>query len=74
DFNGCTEDDSSYVAAYQPINISLFATDETCADDDGFIDLTVSGGTAPYTFNWTGGFTVQNISGLSNGTYNVTVT
>tara|TARA_R110002051_G_C8769315_1_gene503272 strand:+ start:19039 stop:23973 length:4935 start_codon:yes stop_codon:yes gene_type:complete len=46
--------------------------------DDGAIEISVSGGTAPYTFNWSGpnGFiaTQQNPSGLSTGNYTLTVT
>ncbi|HCQ29412.1 MAG TPA: hypothetical protein DIU39_03935, partial [Flavobacteriales bacterium] len=42
--------------------------------NNGAIDLSVSGGTAPFTYSWSNGATTQNISGLSNGTYTVTVT
>jgi SprB repeat len=47
---------------------------------NGVIDLVVSGGTAPFTYAWTtsngSGLvpTAQDQSGLSTGTYNVTVT
>lgn len=48
------------------------------SDDDGAINLTVSGGKAPYTYSWTGpsGFTssLEDISSLTEGTYSVTVT
>jgi uncharacterized repeat protein (TIGR01451 family) len=45
---------------------------------DGRINITVSGGTAPHSFSWTGpnGFTSnqQNIANLEAGTYSLTVT
>lgn len=44
----------------------------------GAIDLTVSGGTAPYTYSWAGpngvNATSEDISNLAIGTYTVTVT
>ena len=46
--------------------------------NDGSISITVSGGLAPYGFAWTGpsGFnsTLEDLTGLSAGTYSVTVT
>ncbi len=44
---------------------------------DGSIDIVVTGGAAPYTYTWTGSGidqTTQDQSGLSSGTYCVTVT
>jgi hypothetical protein len=40
----------------------------------GTINLTPNGGTAPYTYNWGGGITTEDRTGLIAGTYNVTVT
>jgi hypothetical protein len=40
----------------------------------GSIDLTVSGGNAPYTYKWNAGVTTQDISKASPGLYTVTVT
>lgn len=46
-----------------------------CAgSSNGLIDLAVSGGTAPYTYLWSNSMTTQDISGLTEGTYTVTVT
>lgn len=41
---------------------------------DGSITLSVSGGTAPYYYNWGYGITTQNRTGLTASTYVVTVT
>lgn len=40
----------------------------------GSINLTPAGGTAPYSYNWSNGFTGQDPSGLVAGTYTVIVT
>ncbi len=42
--------------------------------NDGAIDITVYGGTAPFLYNWSTGSTVQDLSGLSSGQYDLTVT
>lgn len=49
-------------------------TDENCNQDNGTIDLSTSGGLAPYTFAWSTTATSEDLSGLSAGTYIVTVT
>lgn len=49
-------------------NISVFGA------KDGAIDLTPTGGIAPYTFLWNTEATTEDISGLEPGTYSVTIT
>ncbi|WP_026302578.1 T9SS type A sorting domain-containing protein, partial [Psychroflexus tropicus] len=57
------------------LSASAVATNVTCASDtDGSIELTVTGGTLPYTFAWNNSATTEDVSGLPVGNYEVTVT
>ena len=61
----------------QPSSLSVVGsvTDIICfANSSGAISTTVSGGVAPYTYDWSNGFATPNIAGLLAGTYSLTVT
>lgn len=54
--------------------VSGSITDYSCAIQDGSIDLTISGGDAPYTYEWSTGDETEDLENLEAGTYTVTVT
>lgn len=58
-----------------PILASAIAVDVLCAGDaTGDVDLSVSGGTAPYAYAWSNGATTEDLNAVPAGTYTVTVT
>ncbi|NQV52550.1 MAG: gliding motility-associated C-terminal domain-containing protein [Flavobacteriales bacterium] len=75
DSNNCT--DTSVYTIVEPLllQVSLSAQDITCnGGSDGTIGTAVSGGTAPYSYNWSSGGTASSDIGLSAGLHSVTVT
>lgn len=74
---GCTGRDTIEVSASTPISLAATST-SVCGPGGASIDLTVSGGSAPYTYFWTGanGFTAstEDLNGVAFGTYQVLVT
>lgn len=48
--------------------------DETCGNSNGAINITPVGGVMPYYYYWSNGAITQDISGLSSGSYNLTLT
>lgn len=59
-------------------DVTAVVTETSPGLSNGQVDITVTGGVAPYQFNWSGpgGFTAttEDISGLDSGSYTVTVT
>lgn len=77
DAAACTATATATVIS-QPLSASAQAGPATCAGlPDGEIDLSVTGGTLPYTYSWIdlpGSNDPQDRSGLAAGPYAVTVT
>ena len=58
-----------------PIKTTITVTDVTTfGGSDGKIDLSVEGGTQPYTFLWSNGETTDHLENLTAGEYSVVVT
>jgi large repetitive protein len=57
-----------------PVPAITISTNACNNASNGALTLATTGGTAPYTYVWSNGATTQNISGLSENTYTVTVT
>ncbi|MDJ1470971.1 T9SS type A sorting domain-containing protein [Xanthocytophaga flava] len=76
DQNGCsislTENISSL---YAPIVANVYTENIRCkSGQDGLISLSVSGGVAPYSYQWSGmSSNSETVSGLSAGTYSVKI-
>ncbi|MBN4065994.1 T9SS type A sorting domain-containing protein [Candidatus Amoebophilus asiaticus] len=74
DANGCLETDNVDVVNSSGLSVNLSKTNVSCSGgSDGSVSTAVSGGSAPYTYAWSTGSTADNISGLSTGSYTVTV-
>jgi gliding motility-associated-like protein len=76
DANGCTATATAVIT--QPAAALAATTTQVMiacfGGNTGSVNMTPTGGTAPYTYVWTGGSTAQSAIGVPAGTYSVTVT
>lgn len=74
DASNCVTVETFTISEATELTLEGLETDAFCNNNDGTINLTVNGGTQPYTYNWT----PSNVNGsspnnLAPGNYNVTV-
>lgn len=74
DVNGCSALDSILVNEPPAIVSSFTVQNEDCDQDNGAIDVTVSGGVPGYTYAWSNSAVTEDLTGLSSGSYTLTVT
>ncbi len=74
DANGCSASSSTTISQPSQIITSGAVTNTDCTSNIGAIDLTVSGGSGGYSYSWSNGSTIEDLSGLAGGSYSVTVT
>ncbi|MCE2743325.1 MAG: SprB repeat-containing protein, partial [Fluviicola sp.] len=80
DLNGCQI--TSNITLTEPTELDISMTvsvynggyNLTGCSPDGWIDLTVQGGSSIYQFNWSNGFITEDLTNLQNGLYSVIVT
>lgn len=76
DDNGCIIDDS--ITLTEPMDSLVFTyevEDVLCKNgSDGEIDLSITGGTTSYDYNWSSGDTLSEIGGLTAGYYTFLIT
>ncbi|MCX6268225.1 MAG: SprB repeat-containing protein, partial [Bacteroidetes bacterium] len=66
-----------FVTVYPPIVVTGNTTPVSCFGQippNGTVTINVSGGTAPYKYQWSNGTTTKDLTGLAAGSYTVTVT
>ncbi|TNE54048.1 MAG: T9SS type A sorting domain-containing protein [Bacteroidetes bacterium] len=79
DNNGCSATQTFVLSEPNALSISYQLNEVSCfGDENGAIDITVSGGTGPYSYSWTGGslmspVNMEDIDNLSSGTYTIVV-
>src|SRR5208282_1033567 len=74
DANGCTAAATAIVGQHNSPAASATPTDATCGNDNGSVNLTVTGGTVPFSYLWNNAAATQDISTLPAASYTVTVT
>ena len=79
DVNGCSASTSETVSSSSGLTLTTTKNDASCGANNGSIDLTISGGQAPYEIDWDNNGIgdandTEDLTDLAAGTYNVTVT
>lgn len=76
DSRGCVSKKSFTInQPEEPLIIQSSPKNITCVgEQDGAIDIFVSGGTSPYKYKWSNGSDEEDLFGLKSGTYTVKVT
>ncbi len=73
DDDNCVVKDTIVIQEPNAISLQFSKTDATCGNNDGSIDLTVSGGSLPYNYSWSNNSTDEDLNSIAAGTYTVIV-
>lgn len=74
-YNACSKSWYFEILQAPAVNVSLSKTDVTCfGQNDGTMTANVTGGTEPFSYNWSIPLHTETVTNLIPGTYSVTVT
>lgn len=74
DANGCRGTNGFLITSSTPITVTHVTTPSSCSIPNGGSNLTVNGGTPPYSVIWNVPQTGTTLSGVTQGTYSFVVT
>lgn len=74
DSKGCTTSSTAQINDAGAPTLTTSPTNASCGLSNGSVTPTVAGGTPAYTYAWSNGATAATITGLSSGTYTLSVT
>ncbi len=75
DANNCTNTSNTIISNGGAIDIQLGKQLPTCSDNsNGIVFATVTGGKAPYVYQWSDGSTAKDLRNISKGDYSLVVT
>ena len=70
---GCVASATATVSEPTSITVQTFTTEASCNSADGYAEVFATGGTPPYTYQWSTFGTSTSQSGLAAGSYTVNV-
>ncbi|MBP7272584.1 MAG: T9SS type A sorting domain-containing protein [Saprospiraceae bacterium] len=74
DHHNCTFSGSFVIQIFPNLTLQGEATAIQCAgENNGSIEITLTGGAPPYEYNWSNGATIQDLHNLSIGAYTLVV-
>jgi gliding motility-associated-like protein len=72
--NGCSANETIEVIISPTMTATGNVVNATCGNNNGSINLNISGGTSPFSYAWSNGTTTALNSNLGQGNYTVTIT
>lgn len=73
DTTGCTSQKAYVLSSASMLTIVANFSSPGCNQSNGSLDITVQGGTSPYSYQWSNGSNEEDLNGISAGIYTVTV-